>query len=106
LRTFAKFGAPPEIEYISKPHLGTDVLCEIVRNIRLYVLERGGEIFYSSRMTDILITEGRARGIVINGEKEFLSSHIFIALGHSARDTVAMMHKRGIAIEQRQISVG
>ena len=106
LRTFVKFGAPPEIEYISKPHLGTDVLCEIVRNIRLYVLERGGEIFYSSRMTDILITEGKARGIVINGGKEFFSSYIFIALGHSARDTVAMMHTRGVAIEQRRISVG
>jgi len=106
LRTFVKFGAPAEIEYISKPHLGTDVLCEIVRNIRLYILERGGEIYYSSRMTDILLTKGRARGIVINGEKEFLSSHIFMALGHSARDTVAMLHDRGVAMEQRRISVG
>jgi len=106
LKTFVKFGAPPEIEYISKPHLGTDVLCEIVRNIRLHVLERGGDIYYGSRMTDILITGGRARGIVINGEQEFLSSHIFIALGHSARDTVEMMHTRGVAMEQRQISVG
>ncbi len=106
LRTFVKFGAPAEIEYISKPHLGTDVLCEIVRNIRLYILERGGEIYYSAKMTDILITEGRARGVVINGDKEFLSSHIFIALGHSARDTVAMLHQRGVALEQRQISVG
>jgi uncharacterized FAD-dependent dehydrogenase len=106
LGTFVKFGAPQEIEYISKPHLGTDVLCEIVRNIRLYVLERGGEIFYSARMTDLLIEQGRAKGIVINGEKEVLSSAIFIALGHSARDTVAMMHKRGVAMEQKQLSVG
>ncbi len=106
LKTFVKFGAPPEIEYISKPHLGTDVLCEIVRNIRLYVLERGGEIYYSSRMTDILITDGRAKGIIINGEQEFLASNIFIALGHSARDTVEMMHKRDVAMEQKQLSVG
>jgi len=106
LKTFVQFGAPAEIEYISKPHLGTDVLCKIVRNIRLYVLERGGEIHYESRMTDILITKGSARGIVINGEREFLSSNIFIALGHSARDTVSMMHERGVAMEQRQISVG
>ena len=106
LKTFVKFGAPAEIEYISKPHLGTDVLCEIVRNIRLYVLDHGGEIYYESRMTDILIKDGKASGIIINGEQEFLSSHIFLALGHSARDTVAMMHKRGVAIEQRQISVG
>jgi uncharacterized protein len=106
LKTFVKFGAPPEIEYISKPHLGTDVLCEIVRNIRLYILERGGEIHYNSKMTDILIHEGRAKGIVINDEQEFLSSKIFVALGHSARDTVEMMHKKGVAMEQRQISVG
>ena len=106
LRTFVKFGAPPEIEYIGKPHLGTDVLCKIVRNIRLYVLERGGEIFYGARMTDLLISEGKASGIIINDEKEYLSASIFIALGHSARDTVEMMHSRGVAIEQRPISVG
>lgn len=106
LKTFVKFGAPAEIEYISKPHLGTDVLCEIVRNIRLYVLDHGGEIYYKSRMTDILIKDDKASGIIINGEQEVLSSHIFLALGHSARDTVAMMHRRGVAIEQRKISVG
>lgn len=106
LKTFVKFGAPPEIEYISKPHLGTDVLCEIVRNIRLYVLERGGEIHYGSKMTDILISAGKASGIIINDEQEFLSSSIYIALGHSARDTFAMLHKKGVALEQRKISVG
>ncbi len=106
LKTFVKFGAPEEIEYISKPHLGTDLLCKIVRNIRLYILERGGEIYYSSKMTDILISEGRASGVIINGEKEYLSSSIYIALGHSARSTVEMMHEKGVAIEQRRISVG
>ena len=106
LKTFIKFGAPEEIGYISKPHLGTDVLCAIVRNIRIYILERGGEIYYGSKMTDILISEGKASGIIINGEKEYLSSSIYIALGHSARDTFEMMHEKGVAIEQRLISVG
>jgi uncharacterized FAD-dependent dehydrogenase len=106
LKTFIKFGAPEEIGYISKPHLGTDVLCEIVRNIRLYILERGGEIYYRSKMTDILISDGKASGIIINKDKEYLSSDIYIALGHSARDTFEMIHKKGIAIEQRPISVG
>ena len=106
LKTFVKFGAPEEIEYISKPHLGTDVLCKIVRNIRLYIIEKGGDIHYSSRMTDILISKGKATGIIINGEKEYLSSSIYIALGHSARDTVEMLHKKGVALEQRPISVG
>ncbi|MCF8070140.1 MAG: dehydrogenase [Desulfobacterales bacterium] len=106
LQTFMKFGAPEEIGYISKPHLGTDVLCKIVRNMRRYILERGGEIDYGSKMTDILISEGKATGIIINGEKEYISSNIFIALGHSARDTFEMMQKKGVAVEHRPISVG
>ncbi|MDD3813464.1 MAG: dehydrogenase [Desulfocapsaceae bacterium] len=106
LQTFIKFGAPAEIGYISKPHLGTDVLCRIVRNIRLYILERGGEILYSSKMTDLLIAEGRATGIIINGDREYLASSIYIALGHSARDTVAMLNEKGVALEQRPIAVG
>ena len=106
LQTFIKFGAPPEIEYIGKPHLGTDVLCVIVRNIRNYILERGGEIHYGAKMTDILTAGNSAVGIVINGEREYLSSHIYLALGHSARDTLAMLSGRGIAMEQRPISVG
>jgi uncharacterized FAD-dependent dehydrogenase len=106
LQTFIKFGAPAEIGYISKPHLGTDVLCKIVRNIRTYILERGGEILYGSKMTDLLVSKGKAIGIIINGEREYLASAIYIALGHSARDTLAMMHAKGVAMEQRPISVG
>jgi len=106
LQTFIKFGAPEEIGYISKPHLGTDVLCQIVRNIRQYIQERGGEIFYDSKMTDIVISDGEAAGIVINDDKEHFSTSIYIALGHSARETVQMLHEKGVAIEQRPISVG
>ena len=106
LQTLIRFGAPAEIAYIAKPHLGTDVLCVIVRNIRNHILERGGEIHYGARMTDLLLSEGRATGIVVNGEREHLSSAIFLALGHSARDTLAMLHARGVAMERRPISVG
>ena len=106
LKTFIKFGAPEEIGYISKPHLGTDVLRAIARKIRSYIIEKGGEIYYGSKMTDILISEGKAFGIIINSEKEYRSSNIYIALGHSARDTFEMMYKKGIAIEQKSISVG
>ncbi|PLX49980.1 MAG: dehydrogenase [Desulfobulbaceae bacterium] len=106
LQTFIKFGAPPEIGYISKPHLGTDLLCRIVGNIRNYILERGGVIHYSARMTDLLLADGRVAGIVINGEQEFCSRHLYLALGHSARETFAMLHEKGVALEQRPISVG
>ncbi len=80
LQTFIKFGAPAEIGYISKPHLGTDVLCKIVRNIRHYILDRGGEIHYSARMTELLVSKGRAAGIVINGDREYLSETVYLAL--------------------------
>ena len=106
LDTFIKFGAPEEIGYISKPHLGTDVLCRIVKNIRSYILERGGEIHYSSKMTDMLISDGKALGVVINGKMEYRSSIIYLALGHSARDTFAMVRNKGIAVEQKPIFVG
>ena len=106
LDTFIKFGAPEEIRYVSKPHIGTDVLCKIVRNIRTYILERGGEIHYGAKMTDILISDGKATGVVINGAAEYRSSLIYLALGNSARDTFVLLHDRGIALEQRPISVG
>ena len=106
LDTFIKFGAPEEIRYVGKPHLGTDMLCKIVRNIRNHILDRGGEIHYASKMTDILISEGKALGVVINGNAEYRSSIIYLALGNSARDTFGMIFNRGIALEQKPIAVG
>ncbi|MBT3310400.1 MAG: dehydrogenase [Desulfobacteraceae bacterium] len=106
LDTFIKFGAPEEIGYISKPHLGTDVLCRIVANIRNYILKHGGQIHYSSKMTDILISGDKAFGVLINGDQEYRSSDIYLAVGHSARDTFEMIYKNGVDVEQKQISVG
>ena len=106
LDTFIRFGGPAEIGYMRKPHLGTDVLCRIVRNIREHIMDMGGDIHYNSRMTDIVISDGAALGVVINGADEYRSSNIFLALGHSSRDTFEMLHKRGVAIEQKPIFVG
>jgi len=106
LDTFIQFGAPEEIGYVSKPHLGTDVLCKIVRNIRNYILEQGGEIHYSSKLTDIFLSDNAVAGVVINGEREYHCSSLYLAVGHSARDTFAMLQTRGIVLEQRPISVG
>ncbi|MEN6623817.1 MAG: FAD-dependent protein, partial [Smithella sp.] len=106
LDTFIKFGAPEEIAYISKPHLGTDVLCGIVRNIRNYIIDQGGEIFYSAKMTEMLLSDNAVAGIVINGEKEYHCSSLYLAVGHSARDTFEMLLNKGIHLEQKPISVG
>ena len=106
LDTFIKFGAPEEIGYIRKPHVGTDVLCRIVGNIRCHILEQGGEIHYSSKMTDMLIVNGKVAGIVINEEKEYPCSSLYLAIGNSSRDTFELLHAKGITLEQKPISVG
>ncbi len=106
LNTFIKFGAAKEIGYVSKPHLGTDIISEIVRNMRKHILENGGEIHYNSKITDIIISDRKIQGVIVNGTKEYFSSNICLAIGHSARDTFEMLHNRGVALEQNPISVG
>jgi uncharacterized protein len=106
LDTFIKFGAPEEIGYIRKPHVGTDVLCRIVGTMRRHILEHGGEIHYSSKMTDMLIAEGKAVGVVINGEKEYLCSSLYLAIGNSSRETFELLRTKGITLAQKPISVG
>ncbi len=106
LKTFVKFGAPADIEFMAKPHLGTDVLCSIVEKMRIHILENGGEIHYNSKMTDLILSQGKAVGIEVNGGQEFYSSNIFLALGHSARGTLEMLQDKGVAMEQKPISIG
>ena len=106
LDTFIKFGAPPEIGYVAKPHLGTDVLRRIVANIRNYVLERGGELHYSSKMTDLFISGGRVSGVEINGAEQYPCAGVYLAIGNSARDTFELLHKKGVSLEAKPVSVG
>lgn len=106
LETFIRFGAPEEILSEHKPHIGTDILCEIVKNIRGYIISKGGEIRFSSKMTGLIVDKGTVRGVVIDHSKEYFSSRIFLAIGHSARDTFEMLSTTGISIQQKPISVG
>jgi uncharacterized protein len=106
LETLIRFGAPEEIRVVRKPHLGTDVLCGIVRAIRTHVLEHGGEIRYSSRLTDVRVSDGSVSGIVINGAEDYPASTLYLAVGHSARDTFRMLYEKGVALEAKPISVG
>ncbi|HNW45304.1 MAG TPA: hypothetical protein PKI19_12425 [Elusimicrobiales bacterium] len=106
LDTFIKFGAPPEIAYIGKPHLGTDVLRRIVANIRAHILERGGEIHYRSKMTDLHISGGAVSGVTINGAAQYPARAVYLAPGNSARDTFALLHDKGVSLEPKPVSVG
>ena len=106
LDEFVKAGAPPEILYVSHPHIGTFKLVGMVEKMRATIQSLGGEIRFSSRVDDIEITEGAVSGVVLASGERIPSGHIVLAVGHSARDTFEMIHKRGIYIEAKPFSIG
>jgi uncharacterized FAD-dependent dehydrogenase len=109
LQEFVEAGAPPEILYVSKPHIGTFRLVKMVETMRAKIESLGGEIRFRSRVEDLIVEEGRLRGVVISGvaDGERLDAdHVILAVGHSARDTFAMLHRCGIAIEAKPFSIG
>ena len=106
-----KGGAPEEILYVSKPHVGTFRLVKIVEYLRGEIERLGGEIRFSNRVEDVLIEKGEIRGLTTlnleNGEKtEIESSQVILAIGHSARDTFEMLHARGVFVEPKAFSIG
>ena len=106
LSEFVKAGAPPEILYVSKPHIGTLRLVAVVQRMRAEIEALGGEFRFQSRVDDLLIEEGRARGIVLASGERLASEHIVLAVGHSARDTFQMLLARGVHIEPKPFSIG
>ncbi len=106
LRIFVKHGAPEEILYDYKPHIGTDILKEIVRSMREEIIALGGEVRFGTKVTDLLIEDGRMKGLVLNGEKELPAEHVVLALGHSARDTFSMLFKQKVVMEAKPFAIG
>ncbi len=105
LQTFVEFGAPQEIEYLGKPHIGTDKLRTVVANMRNYILVHGGEIRYGATLTDVELKNGALSAIKVNGVREE-AKLLVLAVGHSARDTFEMLLSRGFAMEQKEFAVG
>ncbi len=106
LTEFVKAGAPDEILYVGKPHIGTFRLVTVVENIRATIESLGGEIRFQSRVDDILLDNGQVRGVVINGGETIACEHVVLAVGHSARDTFKMLYDRGVYIEAKPFSIG
>lgn len=106
LETLVKFGAPEEITYSNKPHLGTDKLSQIVKRIREHIIKSGGEINFSSKVSDLIIKDGKAIGVEINGQQKHYSETIILAIGHSARDTYQLLLDKGISLEQKPFALG
>ena len=106
LTEYVKAGAPAEILYVSKPHIGTFRLVGVVEEIRHTIEQLGGEIRFHSKVDDIVIEDGRVRGVALASGERIDSSHVVLAVGHSARDTFEMLHKRGVYLEAKPFSVG
>lgn len=102
-------GAPQEILYLAKPHIGTDNLRKVVKNIRKKIISLGGEYMFNTKLEDLIIKDDKIIGVKINnmGKKaELAAKRVFLAIGHSARDTFEMLHNRGVYMEQKPFAVG
>lgn len=106
LTEFVKAGAPEEILYLSKPHIGTFRLVKMVENIRHQIEQLGGEIRFQQQVTDLVIEAGQVRGLVLANGEQIRTDHVIMALGHSARDTFTMLHQRGVFMEAKPFSLG
>jgi uncharacterized FAD-dependent dehydrogenase len=111
LTEFVKAGAPEEILYVSKPHIGTFRLVSMVENMRATIESLGGEIRFSQRVDDLLLEPGadgqqQIRGVTLAGGEQIRADHVVLALGHSARDTFEMLHGRGVYLEAKPFSIG
>ena len=106
LSEFVAAGAPEEILFISKPHIGTLKLVKIVENLRNIIQDLGGKYLFQSRVEDLIIEDGQLSGVVLENGEKLYSQHVILAIGHSARDTFQMLEKRGVQIEAKPFSIG
>jgi len=106
LTEFVKAGAPEEILFVSKPHIGTFRLVSMIIKMRADIEALGGEIRFQQKMTDLLIESGAVRGVQLESGEQIDTTHVVIALGHSARDTFTMLHARGVQMEAKPFSIG
>ena len=106
LEQFVKAGAGEDILYDAKPHVGTDVLLTVVRNIRQRIISLGGEVRFDTQVTDLMMRGGKISGVITASGEEILCDHCVLAIGHSARDTFRMLHEKGIPMEPKAFAMG
>ncbi|WP_233865234.1 NAD(P)/FAD-dependent oxidoreductase [Paraburkholderia adhaesiva] len=106
LDEFVKAGAPEDILYLSRPHIGTFRLVSMVEKMRASIEELGGEVRFETRVDDIEIDQGKVRSLKLSNGETLRCDHVVLAVGHSARDTFQMLHDRGVYIEAKPFSLG
>ena len=109
LRTFVECGAPANIEYLSKPHIGSDNLKNVVQNLRHKIIQKGGKVLFEHKLENINIENGKLKSVIVQtplGEKEFKTSFLVLAIGHSARDTLRMLNNLKFEMQPKVFSMG
>lgn len=106
LETFVKFGAKESILYEAKPHIGTDVLCNVVKNMREEIIRLGGQVRFECRMNDVLLSDNKVIGVKVNDGEIIDCEQLVLAIGHSARDTFEMLYDKQIPMEAKAFAVG
>jgi uncharacterized FAD-dependent dehydrogenase len=106
MQEFVHAGAPADILFVSKPHIGTFRLTGVVATMRARILELGGEVRFDSKVTDLLLDHGQIEGVMLASGEALLSRHVVLAPGHSARDVFRMLHSRGVHLDAKPFSIG
>jgi uncharacterized FAD-dependent dehydrogenase len=106
MREFVRAGAPADILYVSKPHIGTFRLTGVVAAMREEIISLGGEVRFESKVTDLLIEDGQIEGVMIGSGEAVHSRHVVLALGHSSRDTLRMLEQRRVFLEAKPFAIG
>lgn len=106
LNTLVRFGAKESILYEAKPHIGTDALIHIVKNMREEIIRMGGSIRFQAHVTDLMIESNAVTGVRINDSEELKCQQVVFAIGHSARDTFAMLYEKSVPMEAKSFAVG
>ncbi len=106
LREFVNFGAPNQIMYINKPHIGTDNLINVISNMRNYIIARGGTFLFEEKVIDFEIENNKIKSIITNKNSKIETDTVVLAIGHSARDTIEKLFEKGINMEKKSFSVG
>ena len=106
LESLVKHGAQPEILYINKPHVGTDILKIVVKNMREEIIQLGGQIRFNAKVTKLIIKDNILEGVIINHDEEIKTSVCLLGIGHSARDTFELLYHENMTMTQKPFSIG
>lgn len=106
LEILVKHGAPEEILYMNKPHVGTDILKDVVKSMRQHIISLGGHVHFNSYVKDFIVNDEAIEGVILEDGSEKRGQHVVVAVGHSARDTYQVLYDRGLTIEQKPFAMG